>query len=373
MPPLAINDLSRHFDPLQDELSDAVQRVLKRGWFVLGPEVKAFEGEFCQTSGTSHVVTVANGTDSLEIGLRALGVGPGDHVATVANAGAYSTVAIRSIGAFPAYVDIDPNRLTMAPAALEETLSGCSAKAVVITHLYGRMADMPALLDIARRHGVPVMEDCAQSHGARLDGKLAGSWADASSFSFYPTKNLGALGDGGAIATSRPEVAEAARELRQYGWSTKYRSTRSGGRNSRLDEIQAALLRVMLPKLESWNERRRSIGRLYEKHLAGTNLLVPRLQDKADVVHLYVIRPRNRATIKQALTQHGIGSDVHYPFPDYAQEGFQVSPKPALAATEAACSTLLTLPCFPEMTDAEVMEVAAVVRSATVNESRMAA
>lgn len=370
---LAINDLSRHFGQLTSELVLAMQLVLERGWFVLGPEVKGFEDEFRQTSGTRHVISVANGTDSLEISLKALGVTSGHRVATVANAGAYSTVAIRSIGAEPVYVDIDPLRLTMCPIALELAIGSGTFKAIVITHLYGRMAEMPSLMAIAARYGIPVIEDCAQAHGARLNGKLAGSWADVSSFSFYPTKNLGALGDGGAIATNRQDIAEAARELRQYGWSTKYRSTRPGGRNSRLDEIQAAVLRVMLPRLESWNERRRAIARLYEKLLGGTGMMVPRLEGEADVVHLYVIRSERRDMIKAALAENGIGSDVHYPLPDYRQEGFLVSPMPSLPVTEAACASLLTLPCFPEMTDDEVERVAGVVISAGANNRRRAA
>lgn len=370
---LPINDLSRHFNPLRDELSKAVQRVLERGWFVLGPEVKAFEQEFREVSGTQHVISVANGTDSLEICLRSLGVSANDSVATVANAGAYSTVAIRSVGAIPVYVDIDPYRLTMSPQSLQAKLRSQPTRAIVVTHLYGRMADMPSLMEIADRFGIPVVEDCAQSHGARLDGRYAGSWSDVSSFSFYPTKNLGALGDGGAIATNRQDVADAARELRQYGWSTKYRSTRSGGRNSRLDEIQAAVLRVMLPKLDLWNKRRREIAHIYGKMLANTGVLVPRLQGDADVVHLYMIRSEERDIFKAALAKHGISSDIHYPLPDYMQEGFQISPIPVLPATEAACSSLLTLPCFPEMTDAEVQEVAAIVISAAAGGLRRAA
>lgn len=373
MSQLAINDLHRHFGPLKGELEEVTRRVLDRGWYVLGPEVKGFEEEFRACSGTSEVISVANGTDALEIGLRSLGISAGMRVATAANAGAYSSIAIQGIGAEPVYVDIDPERLTLCPRQLHRALANGGAQAVVVTHLYGRIADMPEIMRVAGQHGVPVLEDCAQAHGAKLNGKPAGSWGQASAFSFYPTKNLGALGDGGAIATSRKEVAHAARELRQYGWSTKYHVTRPGGRNSRLDEIQAALLRVMLPHLESWNERRRQIASLYTRELEGTGLVVPRLAGEQDVVHLFVCRSGAREGLKKALGAQQIGCDFHYPIADHQQPGLAAPTRPKLPHTEAWCAETVTLPCFPEMTDGEVKVVSAAVRDFLAGSTRKSA
>lgn len=361
---LPINDLDRHFKPLHAELADATQRVLGRGWYILGPEVQEFEREFRACSGTTEVVSVANGTDALEIGLRSLGVGAGGRVVTTANAGAYSSMAILAIGAVPVYADVDPERLTLCPSALAQVLVGGAIQAVVVTHLYGRMAEMPELVRVANRHGVPVLEDCAQAHGARLAGKPAGSWGHVSAYSFYPTKNLGALGDGGAVATSLPEVARAARELRQYGWSTKYHVGRPGGRNSRLDELQAAYLRVMLPKLDGWNKRRGEIAGLYARELQGTGLMLARLPETADVAHLLVCRSNRRDGIRKQLLAHRIGCEFHYPVPDHFQPGLAIQERPRLPVTEAWCAETFTLPCFPEMTDAEVCQVAGALRSA---------
>jgi dTDP-4-amino-4,6-dideoxygalactose transaminase len=359
---LPINDLDRHFKPLHAELTDATQRVLGRGWYILGPEVQEFEREFGACSGTTEVVSVANGTDALEIGLRSLGVGAGGRVVTTANAGAYSSMAILATGAAPVYADVDPDRLTLCPAHLSDALAAAKTQAVVVTHLYGRMADMPELMRVAKRHGVPVLEDCAQAHGASLSGKPAGSWGHASAFSFYPTKNLGALGDGGAVATSLPEVAKAARELRQYGWSTKYHVGRPGGRNSRLDELQAAYLRIMLPRLEGWNRRRSQIAELYSRELSGSGLVLDRLPGTEDVAHLLVCRSPQRDRIRKNLLAQRIGCEFHYPIPDHFQPGLALDDRPRLPVTESWCAETFTLPCFPEMTDAEVCQVAGALR-----------
>ncbi len=360
---LLINDLDRHFKPLRDELTDVTGRVLERGWYVLGPEVKAFESEFKDCCGSTEVISVANGTDALEIGLRSLGVEAGGRVVTTANAGAYSSMAILAMGAVPVYGDVDPERLTLCPAHLADLLSRGGVQAVVVTHLYGRMADMPEVLRVAHRHGVPVLEDCAQAHGASLNGKPAGGWGHASAFSFYPTKNLGALGDGGAVATSLPAVAKAARELRQYGWSTKYHVGRPGGRNSRLDELQAAYLRLMLPKLAGWNDRRRQIAAVYAQELQGTGLMVGRLPGTADVVHLLVCRSGRRDRIREHLLAQRIGCEFHYPVPDHFQPGLAIQERPTLPVTENWCAETFTLPCFPEMTDAEVRLVGGALKA----------
>jgi len=348
---LLINDLKRHNDALAAELREAIERVLARGWFILGPEVEAFEQEFAQACGVQACVGVANGTEALEVALCALEVGPGDEVATVANAGYYSSTAIRAAGALPRYVDIEPGSMNMDPAALAASLSP-RIRAVIVTHLYGRMAAMSALLEVAGRAGVPVIEDCAQAHGAALEGRPAGSWGLAGCFSFYPTKNLGALGDGGAVVTSDAALAQRLRRLRQYGWREKYRCGLAGGRNSRLDEMQAALLRAKLPYLPAWNERRRAIARAYSAALRTAPVAVPEGFGEDYVAHLYVIRAPRRDELRNALAAQGIMAEVHYPVPDHRQE--TAPGGPPLPATEQAVSEILTLPCFPELTEAEV-------------------
>jgi dTDP-4-amino-4,6-dideoxygalactose transaminase len=236
-----------------------------------------------------------------------------------------------------------------------------ATRAVVVTHLYGRMAGLPALLAAAGK--VPVIEDCAQAHGARLEGRHAGTWGAVGCFSFYPTKNLGALGDGGALVTSDAALASRIRALRQYGWTSRYRSTIPRGRNSRLDEMQAAILRAKLPHLDSWNVRRRDIARYYGSALAGLDLALPGTCGPDYVAHLYVVRTPHRDRLARTLAAEGIGTDVHYPVPDYLQESVRTASAP-LSETERCCREVLTLPCFPEMTDEETARVAAAVRNA---------
>jgi len=353
---IPFNDLARHNGPLREELERAMQAVTGAGWYILGPQVRAFEEEFAEYCGGGQAVGVANGTDALEIALRALGVGPGDRVAAAANAGGYATCAILAAGAQPWLVEIEPRTMLMDARALAEAVP--HVRAVVVTHLYGRMAEMPAILEAAR--GVPVIEDCAQAHGARLEGVHAGLWGAAGCFSFYPTKNLGALGDGGAVLSRDAGLAGRVRALRQYGWSSKYRSA-AAGRNSRLDELQAAVLRVKLPYLDGWNERRRAVTRLYGQLLAGVPLELPPACGAEAVAHLYVVRTPAREALRRRLEAAGIGSDVHYPVPDHRQEMACGQPWAAvsLPVTERCAGEVLTLPCFPELTDEEVRGVAA--------------
>lgn len=357
---IALNDLKRHTESLADELRAAAERVLARGWFVLGPEVEAFEREFAAYCGAGQCVALANGTEALELALRAVGVGPGDQVATVANAGGYSTTAIRALGGLPVYVEIDPAQLTMSPAALAMAVTP-HLRAIVVTHLYGRMADMPALLRAAGQLGIPIVEDCAQAHGAALDGRRAGTWGAIGCYSFYPTKNLGALGDGGAIVTQDAGLAQSVRFLRQYGWHGKYHSSVPGGRNSRLDEIQAAFLRAKLPHLDAWNNRRRAIASVYDQGLAAIDERLPAQRGPDDVAHLYVIRSNQREALQAALAAAGIASAVHYPIADYLQPSCQdLGLKPGvLPVTEAACAQVLSLPCYPELRDDEIQRVIA--------------
>src|SRR5574340_1154583 len=355
MVPVPVNDLGRHIGPLLAEIENAVRAVLAGGWYILGPQVRSFEAEFAEYCGAAHCVGVGNGTDALEIALRALGIGPGDRVATVANAGGYGTAAIRAAGAEPLYIEIDPRTMLMDAAALAEDAP--RARAVILTHLYGRMADMPAVLAAAGR--TPVIEDCAQAHGARLRRRAAGTWGRIGCFSFYPTKNLGALGDGGALITNDAELAGRAGALRQYGWTSRYCASVPRGRNSRLDELQAAALRVKLPHLEKWNARRREIARRYNGLLTGVIETPPDAGDDY-VAHLYVVRAKDRDRLRERLRAAGIGTDVHYPVPDHRQAAAPVAAE--LPHTERCAAEVLTLPCFPELTDEEVCRVAEQVR-----------
>lgn len=354
-----VNSLLRHVEPLADRLAQAAGQVIRSGYFVMGPHLREFEQSFAAYCGVAHCVGVANGTDALEIGLKALAIGPGDRVALVANAAMYGTTAVLACGAIPVFVDIDPQTHNMSARALEEACLGVSVKAVIITHLYGRLADMPGLVAVCQRHGVKVMEDCAQAHGATDgSGRKAGAFGDIASFSFYPTKNLGALGDGGAVVSNDAELAERARQLRQYGWSAKYNNTLAGGRNSRLDELQAALLQIMLPELDAWNARRRDIANRYSREIHSTALAVPEPAGAEYVAHLYVVRSDARDALRAALDAAGVQTEIHYPTPDHQQPCMEsLGQGVHLPASERAAATVLTLPCFPEMTEEEISMV----------------
>jgi dTDP-4-amino-4,6-dideoxygalactose transaminase len=370
--PIPVNSLGLHLEPVAAEILEAVRQVLSRGRFILGPEVEAFEECFAASAGVAHAAGVANGTDALALALRALDVQAGQRVVTVANAGGYATAAILAAGATPVLVDVDARTYTMQPAALAAALERPTA-AVIVTHLYGRMADMPALLALADPCGVPVIEDCAQAHGARLDGRPAGSWGRLAAFSFYPTKNLGGIGDGGAVTTNDVSLDRAVRELRNYGWSERYRIARRGGCNSRLDEVQAAVLRVLLPHLQCWNQRRREIAALYSQRLQGTGLILPLAADDAHVCHLYVVRSPQRERLRRRLHELGVETAVHYPIADHEQPAYiGHTENTELALTQECCRTVLTLPCFPEMSDADVAHVGDAVGRACAEQDEAA-
>jgi len=356
---IPVNALDRHISTLVAELDYVCRSVIAGGYYVLGPNVKAFETEFAEYCGVSECVGVANGTDALELCLRSLDIDGNNSVALCANAAMYGTTAVLACGAEPIFVDVDPHTLTLDPRSLEAVLAKRSADAVIVTHLYGRLADMDAIFELADKHGFAVIEDCAQAHGARnASGRRAGSFGKAACFSFYPTKNLGALGDGGAVVTSDPQIADKVRKLRQYGWTAKYRNELSGGRNSRLDEVQAAFLRVMLPHLDGWNARRREIGNRYSREIRNERIRVPEESGGEYVAHLYVVETSDRAGFQLHLKSLGIGSDIHYPTADHRQPLFNnrfVST--TLPTTEAACEHVVTLPCFPELTDDEATRV----------------
>lgn len=344
---------------LDRALENAAERVLASRRYVLGAEVVAFEHEFAAYCGTSECVGVANGTDALELALRAVGIDRGDRVATVANAGYYTCTALAAIGAEPVFVDVD-DTLTMSPASLERAMPGL--RAIVVTHLYGRLAAIEPIVAFADQQDIPVIEDCAQAHGAARNGKRAGSFGAAGCFSFYPTKNLGAIGDGGAIVTSRAELSAWLRSLRQYGWGQKYRVERRGGRNSRLDELQAAFLRVKLARLADWNAARVAIARLYGEGLRDLGLVLPDFRGEEYVGHLFVICAPDRDSLRAHLAKHGIETDVHYPVPDFLQPVRASAPRATLPVTERACREVVTLPCYPGLSTAHVDRIIQCVR-----------
>jgi dTDP-4-amino-4,6-dideoxygalactose transaminase len=342
-----------------DEIRAAIDRVLSSGHYILGPEVESFEAEFSAYQDGGHTIAVANGTDALEIALRALGVGPGDRVATVANTVTATVSAIEQTGASPVFVEIDPARMTLQPAALEAVLArhAGAIKAVIPVHLYGCPADMPAILEIAAKHRAVVLEDCAQAHGASLDGRKAGTWGEVAAFSFYPTKNLGALGDGGAIFTRDASLAGRLRMMRQYGWRTRYVSE-IPGRNSRLDEIQAAILRVQLRHLDAGNALRHERAVRYLTALAGVaGLTLPTVPPGVrHAFHQFTIRTPRRDALRLYLQERGIACGVLYPVPVHRQPAF-CDASLSLPETERACDEVLCLPCHPGVTSGDVDRV----------------
>jgi dTDP-4-amino-4,6-dideoxygalactose transaminase len=348
------------------EIDEAIARVLDSGLYILGREVEAFEQEFARYLGLREAVGVANGTDAIELALRAIGVGPGDAVFTVSHTAVATVAAIERSGATPILLDVDEKTFTMDPAQLEDALAveatpaGPRPKAVVVVHLYGHPAAMPAIVDLARANGLLVVEDCAQAHGARLDGRMVGTFGDVATFSFYPTKNLGALGDGGLVASDDPGIASRVRELRQYGWRERNVSATTGF-NSRLDEIQAAVLRVKLRHLDAGNERRRELASRYDTGLGSAAVRIPGVAAGAQhVYHQYVIRAHERADLMAWLRERGIATAIHYPIPVHQQPAYADRlPVPhTLQATERLAGEIVSLPMFAGLADADADRVA---------------
>lgn len=359
-----LNDLSTRIHNHETQLKDALNRVLQSGWVVLGEELLDFEKSFARYLGVKYCIGVANGTDAIELGLRALGVKAGDLVATVANAGGYATSAILAIGAIPFYMDVNPTTKNVPlhevqRAALE------SCRAIVVTHLYGlAVEEIDEIARFCKGQGIPLLEDCAQAHGARRNGKYVGSFGDVASFSFYPTKNLGALGDGGAVVTSSDSIAERLAALRQYGWAQKYCIELPGGRNSRLDEMQAAVLKVFLPYLEEANNKRRQIAVAYQQGIQHPQVMLPVVGADDNVAHLFVIQTAQRQSLRAHLASCGVGSDIHYPVPDHRQPFLgQQFALTVLPHTEKLADEVLSLPCYPEMTQQQVKHVIESVNS----------
>jgi dTDP-4-amino-4,6-dideoxygalactose transaminase len=347
----------------REEIDSAIQRVLNSGWYILGREVESFEREFAAYIGVGHAIGVASGTDALELSLRACGVGPGDLVFTVSHTAVATVAAIESAGATPVLIDIDPVSYTLDVQLLEAALanpSGGRPKVVVPVHLYGHPSDMPAIMDLAKRYGLQVIEDCAQSHGASLDGRKTGAWGQIAAFSFYPTKNLGTFGDGGMIVTDDAELAERVRLLQQYGWRERYVSE-IPGRNSRLDELHASILRVKLQYLDAENLRRQSLAHDYDALLADADLTLPQVRTgMSHAYHQYAVCLTRRDKLRAYLREAGIGSLVHYPVPVHLQPAYlsRLAQRAPLPVTERVSRQVLSLPMFPQLSDEQVHRVA---------------
>jgi dTDP-4-amino-4,6-dideoxygalactose transaminase len=341
------------------EIDAAIARVLESGRYILGPEVAAFEHEFAGYIGVAHAIGVGSGTEALHLALRACGIGSGDEVITVAHTAVATVAAIELAGAIPVLVDIDPGTYTLDPVRFEAAI-GPRTKAVIPVHLYGHPADLGPIVEIARRRGLRVIEDCAQAHGARYDGRVVGSFGDIAAFSFYPTKNVGAIGDGGLVATDDGDLAERARLLREYGWAERYVS-RHPGWNSRLDELQAAILRVKLRHLDAENGARSGVAALYRRLLDGAELTLPVERDGArHAYHLFVARSPRRDALLAHLRSQGVQALVHYPVPVHLQPAYRgrLRGADALPETESAADQVISLPMYPQLAEPDVRRVA---------------
>jgi dTDP-4-amino-4,6-dideoxygalactose transaminase len=359
---LPLVDLHAQHAALADELSDAVRGAFERGDWILGEDVAAFEDEFAAYCATRHAIGTDSGLSALELALRAFGIGPGDEVITAANTFVATALAISQAGATPVLVDVDSDTYAIEPSLVEEAVTA-RTQAIVPVHLYGQMADMDAILDVAARHGLLVIEDACQAHGARLWGRRAGSFGHAAAFSFYPSKNLGACGDGGIVVTSDDGAADAIRVLRNYGQREKYHHVVKGF-NRRLDTLQAALLRVKLRRLDEWNAARRRYADLYERLLGDADVVAPVTAAGAEHVwHLYVVRVAERDALRSYLDRCGIATGIHYPVPvhlqaAYADLGYGAG---AFPVSERYAGQIVSLPMYAELDEASVERVAGAV------------
>lgn len=344
------------------EIEAAIRRVLTSGQVILGPEVEAFESEFAQYVGARHAVGVGTGTDAITIALAALDIGPGDEVITVANAGVPPVAGIRATGATPRFVDIDPETLLLDPRRLKAALTG-HTRAILPVHLYGQPVSLDAILTFAEEHGLKVVEDCAQAHGARYQNRHVGGLGDAGCFSFYPTKNLGAYGDAGMCVTNDSEIAERLRIQRMYGYRSERQSVIEG-RNSRLDEIQAAILRVKLRGLDEAVAARRKLAQRYREGLAGLPFQHPTATESGDhAYHLFVVQAPNRGLLSRALDDAGVGHGIHYEWPVHQMKAYCELAHTELLITEHACERVLSLPLYPGLSAESVDRVLDVLRT----------
>jgi len=349
--------------PLEDAaaVDAAIRRVVDRGWYVLGPEVEAFERAFAAATASRFAAGVGTGTDAIALILRAMGIGPGDEVITTPLSAAYTALAVMMAGARPVFADIDPDRLTIDPRAVEAAI-GPATSAILPVHLYGQPADMDALAAVASRHHLALVEDCCQSHLATCGGRPVGSWGTAAAYSFYPTKNLGALGDGGAVTTSDAALADRVKRLRNGGQTDRYRHGEFGV-NTRLDEIQAAVLAARLPFLAGWTDRRRCLAATYRRELAGARVSVPPERDAGHVYHLFPVLSSRREALRDHLAQSGVETLIHYPVPIPRQPALSAVRPDVCPVADRVCGEILSLPLYPSMPDAQAVEVAAAVRA----------
>lgn len=338
-----------------NEIDLAIMNVLKNGNYILGKEVSNFEKEFADYIGTKKCIGVASGTDAIALALLAVGVQKNDEVITVSHTAVASVAAIEQIGAIPVFVDIDPDTRCINPELIKSAITK-KTKAILPVHIYGHPADMIKILTIAKKYGLKVVEDCAQAHGAKIENKMIGSFGDAAAFSFYPTKNLACFGDGGAIVTNSIKIARQAENLRQYGWERRYISSMPGY-NSRLDELQAGILRIKLKYLENDNNRRKSVADRYYKYLENLNIKRPSIKKTyTHVMHLYVIELKNRDRLYKFLLEKGIGCGIHYPLPVHLQPAYKDRIKGGnrLKETEKLYKKILSLPMYPQLTEEEI-------------------
>ena len=348
------------YQAYQAEIDAAVTRALGSGWYILGAEVEAFEAEFAAYCETEFAVGVANGTDAILLALRTLDIGTGDEVITTGHTAVATAAAIENAGAVPVLVDVDPATYTLSPEHVEAAITP-QTKAIIAVHLYGYPADIDALAKISDSHNLHLIEDCAQAHGARYDGRRVGSMGILGCFSYYPTKNLGAIGDGGAVVTSDEQLAEKLCALRQYGWRERYISAETGY-NSRLDELQAAILRVKLQYLDADNQRRRDLTAIYDDKLDGSGIVTPaRGENVEHVYHLYVVQVEEREKLIAGLRERGIGTAIHYPQPIHLQPAYagRIRTVPdGLPTLTALTPRILSLPLYPELPPIDVAFVA---------------
>jgi dTDP-4-amino-4,6-dideoxygalactose transaminase len=335
---------------LREEIDAAVQRVLNSGWYILGDEVAAFEAEFAAYLGVEHAIGVGSGTEAIHLALAASGIGAGDEVVTVSHTAVATVAAVELTGATPVLVDVDPVTMTMNPAKLESALTP-RTKAILPVHLYGQSADMDGICEVASRHGLRVIEDASQAHGATWKARRGGAIGDVGCFSLYPTKNLGGLGDGGIVTTADADLAQRMRSLREYGWEQRFISERRGW-NTRLDEIQAAVLRVKLKHLDRFTKLRRDIAARYDAGLSDLDIQLPsRSTDDRHVFHLYVVRAKQRNNLLKFLRSREIGASLHYPEPVHRQPAYlnRLPGSSDLPVTERLVDEILSLPIYPEL------------------------
>lgn len=364
MPEIPFLDMKSPYAELQSELDAAWQRVMRSGWYILGQEVEAFEQEFARYVGAKHCVGMGNGLEALHLILRAYDIGPGDEVIVPSNTYIATWLAVSYAGASLVPVEPVEGTYNLAPARLEAAITP-RAKAILVVHLYGQTADMDGINAVAQKHGLKVIEDAAQAHGARHKGKMAGNLGDAAGWSFYPGKNLGALGDAGAVTTNDAALADRLRTLRNYGSKVKYFNLEKGF-NSRLDELQAALLRVKLPHLDEWNARRARIAALYLDSLRDTGLVLPLVpQGMQPCWHLFVARSKKREALQAHLKAQGIGTMIHYPVPPHLQEAYRELnlPSGSFPLSEAIHREVLSLPIGPHLSMEDAAQVVEAVKS----------